>query len=736
MMERLKRLLAWIVRLPISVVRGLVGLVRRLFTRAFWKQVWSGIFAFVVIWLWQTVTFSILLLCYLCHGMVRRLFTLPIIPSFISNRVLRITNGVYERILRFSTRQERTINRVNLIDLSIKNMLFKRSRAFITVGGMAIGIGAIVFLVSLGFGLQELVVSRVARLDELKQADVSTQPGSKEVVTDKTLAVFQEIDGVDKTLPLIAIVARVEFQNSVSDMAVFGVTADYLAQSAVQPVQGKLFDSNELSTVQPGARVAGATTAIGAYEAGSYDLTPDVELPIEFTITPDTMIKVRSGASRSATVLGYTRRGIGKQQGFRTWGELYPEAADKTLDTEDQQYGPWIKADFPLWQKQPCTGEAPACLDGQYTLLQNEQGEQSVASGYAALVNVQVDTLLAPEDPMGKVLGDSTDEELLAQASAEETSADAPATDELTPADTTDAVADDIVVDENGWVEIASESAIAAQEQTVKVSLGQGAKRVAVVNRAMLQILNLPEQEAIGKTFRSSFVVVGDLLNKPGEKVESIPEEYQIIGVVPEDKVPFFYVPFVDLRLLGITQYSQLKVTVSDPKKLPDVRKKIEANGFSTRSVADTVKQIDRLFSTARIVLAILGFVALSIAALGMFNTLTVSLLERTREVGLMKAMGMRSNEVRELFLTESLVMGFFGGVLGILLGSLAGESIGVLLSLLSVTKGIGYVDVAYLPPSFVTFIFVLSLLVGVFTGVYPARRATRISALDALRYE
>ena len=68
----------------------------------------------------------------------------------------------------------------------------------------------------------------------------------------------------------------------------------------------------------------------------------------------------------------------------------------------------------------------------------------------------------------------------------------------------------------------------------------------------------------------------------------------------------------------------------------------VEALGFSTRSVADTVKQIDRLFATARVLLAVLGFVALSIAALGMFNTLTVSLLERTREVGLMKAMGMR----------------------------------------------------------------------------------------------
>ena len=80
--------------------------------------------------------------------------------------------------------------------------------------------------------------------------------------------------------------------------------------------------------------------------------------------------------------------------------------------------------------------------------------------------------------------------------------------------------------------------------------------------------------------------------------------------------------------------------------------------------------------------------------------------------------------------------MGFFGGVLGILFGILAGEFLGLLLSIFSTGKGVGYIDISYLPVSFVFFVFILSLFVGVFTGIYPARRATTISALDALRYE
>src|SRR5690606_28492022 len=106
--------------------------------------------------------------------------------------------------------------------------------------------------------------------------------------------------------------------------------------------------------------------------------------------------------------------------------------------------------------------------------------------------------------------------------------------------------------------------------------------------------------------------------------------------------------------------------------------------------------QIDTLFDTVRLILASVGMVALSVAALGMFNTMSVSLLERTREVGLMKAMGMRSHEVRELFLTESMTMGFLGGVLGILVGLGMGKLLSVLISMLSIFKGEGFLDISY----------------------------------------
>ena len=151
----------------------------------------------------------------------------------------------------------------------------------------------------------------------------------------------------------------------------------------------------------------------------------------------------------------------------------------------------------------------------------------------------------------------------------------------------------------------------------------------------------------------------------------------------------------VSAATIGIVNSSQIKIIAKDKTVLDDVRKKIESMGFLTYSVVDTVSQINSLFGTARVVLGALGAVALGVASLGMFNTLTVSLLERTREVGLMKAMGMSSGEVKRLFLTESMIMGFLGGILGIFLGFLGGKLFSLVLSVFSLLKGAGFIDIS-----------------------------------------
>jgi ABC-type antimicrobial peptide transport system permease subunit len=648
-------------------------------------------------------SFIILLLVYLIAKSISHLF---------HGRFQPFATGVLNRAVKlFDNSHVGSISRVDLIELSLKNMMAKKTRTVVTIGGMTLGIATIVFLVSIGYGLQQLVISRVARLEEMKQADISPQPGAKIVIDDKALSSIQGLGNVQKVLPLISVVGKVNYQNSVSDMAVYGVTTDYLTESAIKPIEGKVFNSNNLvmeTSLMPGV-VAGASDVRTPAAVG------DEIQSVSFTIEPTTWLKVRDNPTTGGKILGYTKRTEGENQGTEVWGASYVsnDGRGKAGITESgKPLGKWVKATVPLWTQTTCDPATQGdCEGGHYMVLRGSDNTQTQKEGYIA--EISMTTTGATIQRASNVLGASTTSNDTASISA--------------------------IPDPNAgvnFVTIASISAVPASSDVQTISLSNSAIKQAVVNRAVLKVLGINEAEAIGKTFEVSFVVVGDLLPDPTKRIESAPATYTIVGVTPDSQTPMIYVPFIDLRSLGVTQYSQSKVVVVSQNDLPKIRKQVEAMGFVTRSVADTVAQINSLFSTAKIILALLGMVALAVAALGMFNTLTVSLLERTREVGLMKAMGMKSSEVQELFLTESMIMGFVGGLCGILIGFIAGKLLGLILSVFSLIKGVGFVDISYLPFPFLFTIILLSLMVGVFTGMYPARRATKISALNALRYE
>lgn len=587
------------------------------------------------------------------------------------------------------------VSRLYLIEISFKNMAAKKTRTMVTIGGMAIGISFIVFLVSVGYGLQQLVISRVARLDELKQAEVVPGLSADLSLTDETLAKFKQITNVEDALPLIAVVGRVSYQNSVSDLAVYGATADYLKYSALQPVKGKLFESNttsfDTSRMPAVAGVSSTTHTIGE-EIGKAMIS----------IESGAFLKVRENPTLTAKIIGYTKRVEGNTEGLEVWGESYESSGESgnAGKTEDGELlGKWVESDYLLWDKVSCSAdESGDCEDNGYMVTRDDDNLQVTSRGYAAELAMSV----TPQEEITQVLGVSTEE-----------------SDGSLPV-----------------VEVASESGALDQQNVELVEVKSSTEKQIVVNRSVLQLLNISESDAIGKQIDLSMVVVGELLDDPNKRIESAPLLYTIVGVIADEGTPIIYVPFVDVRSLGVNKFSQAKVIVNDTSELSKVRTAIESAGYGTVSVADTVAQIDSLFANFRLLLSILGMVALSVAALGMFNTLTVSLLERTREVGLMKAMGMKSDEVKSLFLTESMIMGLYGGILGLILGLLIGKVLSIVLSALSIVKGVGYVDISYVPPVFVIAVLFLSMLVGILTGYFPAKRATKISALNALRYE
>lgn len=651
-------------------------------------------------------------------------------PLFVFKRA---ADSLYERLGRNLDSGTDTLNRSYLIELSFRNMQAKLTRTIVTVGGMAIGVAFTVFLVSVGYGLQDLVTSRVARLEELTQAEVVPGLSDELVLNDEVLSRLTNLPTVKEALPLISVVGQASVQESVTDLAVYGVTTEYLTNSAIQPISGRIFESHEVASGSEELLVVNeneqettankqnnATEARFGQEAGA----------VGFAINQGSWLRVRSGPSTNDQVLGYTRASDSQLTGTAVYGSYYTGYNGPQAGSDDEPLALWIRTSLPLWKQTPCTNTAeaaseglafdPRCENDNYVPVLDSAGNQLATVGYVAQLNLQV------LSGAGSQVDAGADTATRAVA--------LPSGDFLASASALQASQ----IKSDGSLELVEMNDVTTeptQERKV-VSLPANSLRQVVVNRAVLSVLGLEESSAVGQKMTLTFVAVGDLIEGEMERIESAPIEYEIVGVTPEEDTPVVYVPFIELRSLGINRFSQIKVITTSQAVLPQVRSTIEAMGYGTVSVVDTVAQIDNLFSTFRLIMAVIGLVALTVAALGMFNTLTVSLLERTREVGLMKAMGMKEHEVKELFLTESMIMGFYGGVLGILLGYLAGKLVSLLLSTISVSHGLGFLNVAAIPLGFMLLVITLSITVGIFTGWYPAKRATRISALNALRYE
>lgn len=280
------------------------------------------------------------------------------------------------------------------------------------------------------------------------------------------------------------------------------------------------------------------------------------------------------------------------------------------------------------------------------------------------------------------------------------------------------------------------------------------AKEIIVTSTALNLIGFADFEQAIGQPITLKILV--PTVREGSAEKDLVPKEEQVtvVGVIvnEEEDLSIGYIPLAFLESLGfVGEYSETKVKVSkedlkeynlarikvsDQAKLPEVRKQIEAMGYQVDSVADTVGQIDRIFFVVEIVVGGFGAIALFVAAIGSLNTLTVSLLERTREIGIMKALGATSGDIYRLFLVEAIVIGLSGGILGVGVGIGAGEAVNAGINVLAQRLGGQSVDIFSTPVAFIAIIIFIVFLVSLVTGLYPAYRAAKINVLEALRYE
>ncbi len=255
-----------------------------------------------------------------------------------------------------------------------------------------------------------------------------------------------------------------------------------------------------------------------------------------------------------------------------------------------------------------------------------------------------------------------------------------------------------------------------------------------IVNTAFLKFWDT-NTDILGRKLTFNILVPKELIDKP-DNLEAPDQTYQVIGIINDDSAPKVYSSMNVLRNFGVNSFSQLKVEVDSKEMVPEIRKTVENMGLKTQYVGDTVSQINQVFGIFRIILAGFGLITLIVSILGMFNTLTISLLERTRELALMKILGMQRKDITNVFLTESVVIGLTGGILGLILGTLVGRIVNFILNHYAQSLGGEQVSIFYLPISFMVMIILASLIVGILTGLYPSKRAAKINPLDMLRYE
>ena len=260
-------------------------------------------------------------------------------------------------------------------------------------------------------------------------------------------------------------------------------------------------------------------------------------------------------------------------------------------------------------------------------------------------------------------------------------------------------------------------------------------KEEVVISSAVLSLLNLPVDKALGSKITFTPLLRSELrLQDP----VGTSATFTVVGITDDSDTPFLAAPIKPVaKAIGEFAYSAAKVEVDTSAEVANLRTQIEnTGGLQTEYVGDVVSQLNAVFNIVRSVLGGFGLIATFVAALGMFNTLSVSLLERTREIGIMKTLGTRRRDVWKLFLVEGLLISVLGGIAGIILGVGIGQGLNLIFNIIARSTNHDAVSFYYSPPVFLALIMALVVVLGGIVGLIPARRATRISPLEALRYE
>lgn len=651
-----------------------------------------------------------------------------------------------------------------LILIGRKNIMRSFSRTAVTVGAIAAGSAAIVVLVGFAYGLESIVTKRLVQPNSLRLADVQSTSTAYQIDKGAIVSLGQ-IPGVENVSMAVNLAGLVKYGDAQTEVVIVGARNDFLEASHVELVTGQKF-SEAAETAYVGEVIdlsllaTSSAEVAGVVSGVSTEVEPSVgervsDQPVNFRISDEVYVPLRAEPDTQSQIVGYVRGSILElHQGYRVWGGTYEAVgtAGRARQLSSGAWlGEWLKVEqgLPLYLEQAPTVFAP---------IVEVEGKQKLGVGYLTQNSLSVLSLkeAVAEQALDVLQNEQSQLATQSQVLGQSTESGQVRTDELVPGDTNpnptsleaSASANNVVgvvldqtATSSAWEQQQLESMILQSQPGVSTPAARlafasitkpGGKEI-LVSTGFLSALKLSPESVIGQNLSVQYIVSGGLVAGMKGKVTSESTEYVIVGVFNQDDQSMLFAPLSDLESMGVSKYSLAKVLAKDQTGLESVRERIAALGFRTRSIADTLIQVNKLFAIMRFLLGSFGMIAFIVALFGMFNTLTVSLLERTREIGVMKTLGTTDRDIRRLLIVESSLIGIAGGLVGVVLGVVLGLSLNWFSMLTRTDKTLSLFQ---FPPLFLLFVFLLAALVGMLTGLYPARRAHNISALNALRYE
>jgi putative ABC transport system permease protein len=182
--------------------------------------------------------------------------------------------------------------------------------------------------------------------------------------------------------------------------------------------------------------------------------------------------------------------------------------------------------------------------------------------------------------------------------------------------------------------------------------------------------------------------------------------------------------------------YSSIYVRVKDVKDIKEVADSLKKEGFNVFAISEELKEIKRSFIIMDSLLGAIGVIALVVAALGIINTMLMSILERTREIGIMKSIGGSEGEIKMIFFVEASVIGLTGALFGIVLGWVVTRIANVVINSQIRPQGLPSIELFSFPWWLILGAIAFSVVISLIAGLYPAIRAARIDPVKALRHD